>query len=76
MPGAAEVDRPTTCKPQACAIQTCLASNDYQEKKCIKEIAALIACCDSVEGEKPPQCSFSKQYRKYIDSAPNQAAGP
>jgi hypothetical protein len=57
------------CKQQACDIQACLSKNDYQEKQCLHQIAALIQCCDAVEGDKPVHCAFSSSYRKLIAGA-------
>lgn len=118
------------CKPRACALQDCLAANDYQvrhqsklasptlcsstggsearanasmavavaicvptgasarrppsrkcaqERRCLAEILALIACCDdraaaAAPGAEPPvSCSFSPRYRQLV--ARNAAAG-
>ncbi|KAG2439911.1 hypothetical protein HYH02_010540 [Chlamydomonas schloesseri] len=33
------------CKLAACAIQSCLAARDYDQRKCAKEIQALVQCC-------------------------------
>lgn len=33
------------CKPEACAIQNCLQSNEYNESKCTKVIDELYLCC-------------------------------
>ncbi|PNW73672.1 hypothetical protein CHLRE_13g568025v5 [Chlamydomonas reinhardtii] len=33
------------CKLAACAIQSCLAAKDYDQRKCAKEIQALVQCC-------------------------------
>jgi hypothetical protein len=47
----------------------CIARHDYQERRCVKEIAAIIECCDAVAaaGEPTPvQCSFSPSYRKLV----------
>lgn len=60
------------CKQEACNIQGCISKNDYQEKNCLQEIAALIACCDreSAEGhEKPVHCAFNQRYRRLLDEA-------
>jgi hypothetical protein len=55
------------------AIQACLAKNDYQEKKCLQQIVALIQCCDAVtDAPAPKQCSFSKSYRKTVAAAQTQ----
>lgn len=57
------------CRPQACAIQDCLAANDYQEARCLPQIAALIACCDEDAAtagpgaQRPPQCALGPRYR-------------
>jgi len=60
------------CKQQACNIQACLSKSDYQEQRCLKEIAELIACCDQVvaEGqEKPVHCAFNQRYRRLLAEA-------
>lgn len=33
------------CKPEACAIQDCLAASGYNESKCTKLIDKLYLCC-------------------------------
>ncbi|KAF2121363.1 DUF1903-domain-containing protein [Lophiotrema nucula] len=35
------------CHPKACAIQSCLAKNNYKEGKCQKEVEALYQCCNA-----------------------------
>lgn len=35
------------CLTKACAIQTCLFNNDYNEDKCILDIMNLYKCCSS-----------------------------
>ena len=35
------------CKKEACDIQTCLRSNDYQQSMCAAAVQALIECCRS-----------------------------
>jgi hypothetical protein len=63
------------CKQQACNIQSCISRNDYQERKCLKEIAALIACCDqeAAEGnDKPVHCAFNQRYRRLLAEAGGQ----
>ena len=37
------------CQFEACAIQTCLKNNGFQEGECAKEIEAMKECCRSVE---------------------------
>ena len=37
------------CQFEACAIQTCLKNNGFQESECAKEIEAMKECCRSVE---------------------------
>lgn len=64
------------CKQQACDIQACISKNDYQEKNCLREIAALIACCDQAVaegGEQPVHCAFNQRYRRLL--AESEAAG-
>lgn len=63
------------CKQQACNIQSCLADSNYQEQRCLQEIAALIACCDAVVAsgeEKPVHCAFNQRYRTLLAKASNQ----
>jgi hypothetical protein len=57
----------------ACNAPSCPAPL-LQESRCVKQIAALIACCDAAvaelgEGNKPVHCSFSGHYRRLIASA-------
>jgi hypothetical protein len=33
------------CKKFACAIQSCLEKNNYQEEKCKKQLENLLDCC-------------------------------
>ncbi|ORX37042.1 hypothetical protein BD324DRAFT_579898 [Kockovaella imperatae] len=33
---------------QACAIQTCLSKNNYNESKCASYVEALYRCCDTM----------------------------
>lgn len=64
------------CKQQACDIQACISASNYQERNCLKEIAALMACCDREEAEgrgKPVHCAFNQRYRKLLAEA--DAAG-
>ncbi|CAR26976.1 hypothetical protein ZYGR_0I02460 [Zygosaccharomyces rouxii] len=35
-----------SCKPQACAIQNCLFSNNYNESRCDQAINDLYRCCE------------------------------
>jgi hypothetical protein len=54
------------CLKYACAIQTCLDLKDWQEAKCIPEIAALVRCCDALGAAAPQciQCAFGQsRYR-------------
>jgi hypothetical protein len=58
------------CKNEACRIQDCLAVNDYEQIRCIRQIKALVLCCREAEaqGEKPVQCAFSpKAYSKMLE---------
>ncbi|KAF2722783.1 DUF1903-domain-containing protein [Polychaeton citri CBS 116435] len=34
------------CHPRACAIQTCIQKNNFNEEKCQREIDALYECCN------------------------------
>lgn len=62
------------CKAEACAIQECLSSNDYQEAKCLPAINALIQCCEQFqEDEAPVHCAFSEVYTKLARRLQQQA---
>ncbi|GFO38312.1 Cx9c motif-containing protein 4, mitochondrial [Plakobranchus ocellatus] len=37
--------RKDPCKTYACALQSCLSANDFQESKCKAAIDALYECC-------------------------------
>ena len=57
----------TTCKKEACAIQACLAANQYQQTACLSEIRALVRCCEKASAAggataaPPPSCGgFSR----------------
>ncbi|KAG6136924.1 hypothetical protein E4U22_007544 [Claviceps purpurea] len=39
------VDASPPCRPRACAIQDCLARNNYDDAKCQQVIMALYECC-------------------------------
>eukprot|EP00850_Spirogloea_muscicola_P008085 SM000042S15352 [mRNA] locus=s42:565859:566239:+ [translate_table: standard] len=39
------------CHPEACAIQRCMAKEDFQVSKCLAYVKKLQACCDSCKGE-------------------------
>lgn len=39
----------TICKKYACAIQYCLERNQYQERRCWKEIGNWALCCDRIK---------------------------
>lgn len=41
----AEEENP--CKPLACAIQTCIQRNQFQQEKCEHLIRNLYHCCDT-----------------------------
>ncbi|KAI0899385.1 DUF1903-domain-containing protein [Annulohypoxylon nitens] len=51
-----DLDSKPACHPRACAIQDCLAKNNYNEAKCSRFIDALYECCDAF-------------YRKHGDNA-------
>lgn len=49
------------CHAKACAIQSCLAKNSYNEEKCQSEVDALYECCNSFysrngDGAKSVSC--------------------
>ncbi len=57
------------CKPEACAIQACLAENGYQQGHCLPAIRRLVLCCErsaaagggGSEAAPPPSCGgFSR----------------
>ena len=51
------------CQKQACAIQTCLDANNYQESQCEDVLQAMIKCCIKWE-ERSICCSgFTKQVK-------------
>lgn len=35
------------CQREACAIQSCMLKNDYDESKCRDAVARLYRCCDA-----------------------------
>ncbi|RPA77888.1 DUF1903-domain-containing protein [Ascobolus immersus RN42] len=35
------------CYPRACAIQSCIQKNNYDESKCSKQIDRLYECCSA-----------------------------
>jgi hypothetical protein len=46
-----------TCKKEACAIQTCLKNNDYQQQMCSAAVKALVECCRKSIGPNV-HCAF------------------
>ena len=40
--------KPHLCQSEACAIQTCLKKNDYQESRCKDVIQQMINCCQEI----------------------------
>jgi len=40
------------CHPRACAIQSCLTKNNYDEAKCRAQVDALYECCNAFYDEK------------------------
>ncbi|KAM3581694.1 Cx9C motif-containing protein 4, mitochondrial [Umbelopsis sp. WA50703] len=51
-----------SCLKEACAIQSCLEKNQYQEKKCQEVINRLRECCEKLldEGGSSPSCPAKK----------------
>lgn len=41
-------DAQYACKLKACAIQECLARNDYQQRRCATFIQELVHCCSAL----------------------------
>ncbi|ORY24595.1 hypothetical protein BCR39DRAFT_500027 [Naematelia encephala] len=39
---------PQDCQAEACAIQTCLSKNNYQQSKCDNLVESLYKCCDKM----------------------------
>lgn len=54
------------CHKQACAIQSCLTKNNYQEKHCQHVIEQLQQCCQQLidAGGSSPSCPTKKYKRK------------
>ncbi|KAI9284972.1 hypothetical protein BC943DRAFT_325129 [Umbelopsis sp. AD052] len=54
------------CMKEACAIQSCLEKNQYQEKRCQDVIDKLRACCEKLldEGGSSPSCPAQKFGKK------------
>ncbi|KAK7951161.1 uncharacterized protein PG986_006889 [Apiospora aurea] len=40
------------CHPRACAIQSCLTKNNYNESKCQGLVDSLYECCDALYKNK------------------------
>ncbi|XP_065177883.1 cx9C motif-containing protein 4-like [Sycon ciliatum] len=53
------------CRPQACAIQRCLADKAYDQSQCQPEIMDLVTCCTSTAAADCIQCSG---YKSLIDA--------
>ncbi|KAF9569520.1 Steroid 5 alpha-reductase 3 [Mortierella alpina] len=54
------------CLKQACAIQSCLTNNNYQESRCRDAIEQLEKCCQALidAGGSSPSCPTKKYKRK------------
>ncbi|KAI8345983.1 hypothetical protein B0O80DRAFT_471113 [Mortierella sp. GBAus27b] len=53
------------CHKEACAIQSCLTKNNYQEARCKDVIEKLQRCCQALidAGGSSPSCP-TKKYKK------------
>ena len=45
------------CKKEACAIQACLKSNNYDNEHCATELDQLKKCCEKA-GDQPIHCAM------------------
>ena len=68
---SAHISMPSLCQSQACAIQDCLAKNDYQDDRCRDVINKMMECCEQVhyksyicDGFNP---KLSKKNKVYIE---------
>lgn len=53
-------DEGNPCKPHACAIQTCIQRNQFQQEKCESLIRDLYRCCaDYYKDHGPTELSVS-----------------
>jgi len=54
------------CQAEACAIQTCLAQNSYNQEKCDGVLEKLYACCNELykRNPKPPGMSDEEEAQK------------
>ncbi|KAF4509740.1 hypothetical protein G6O67_003882 [Ophiocordyceps sinensis] len=72
-----DVEAKPPCHPRACAIQDCLARNNYSEAKCQDAVQALYQCCQAFyqrhgnEASSPscPQPSMLRLKLKQQDEA-------
>lgn len=57
-----------SCHKEACAIQTCLQKNNYQESKCQESINQLYQCCEKLlkSGGESASCSKKIMKNKYF----------
>ncbi|KAI9234277.1 MAG: hypothetical protein BYD32DRAFT_423913 [Podila humilis] len=67
-------EQPQPCHKQACAIQSCLTKNNYQESRCRDVIEKLQQCCQALidAGGSSPSCPVQKYTRKPTSSSTSQ----
>ena len=48
------------CKEKACAIQSCLVKNNYDQSKCQKQVQNLEDCCKLIyqQGKESQACGY------------------
>ncbi|KAG0304545.1 Cx9C motif-containing protein 4, mitochondrial [Dissophora globulifera] len=65
-------DTTQPCHKQACAIQSCLTKNNYQESRCQDVITQLEQCCQALieAGGSSPSCPVKKYTKKLSSSIP------
>ncbi|KAL7927453.1 DUF1903 domain-containing protein [Trichoderma austrokoningii] len=66
-----DVEARPPCHPRACAIQDCLAKNNYNEARCQNAVKALYECCEAFyqrhgDDATSPSCPLPKLLRLKI----------
>lgn len=54
------------CQSKACAIQACLAANNYQESRCEKAILAMRDCCLQSKDDSQICEGFMKKFTNQV----------
>ncbi|GAU95894.1 hypothetical protein RvY_07429 [Ramazzottius varieornatus] len=59
------------CQAHACAIQTCLKQNNWQDSKCGKELQNLLDCCKKFQEGSPMCVGMRSQWEEKAAKKPS-----